>query len=295
MLRNPDNSVAASGKWFRILVLSMVSLSLLWSTTRVTDLERQMEEAVHREIVLGDLTGAMKEYRNILAQPNVPRPLAARALLQTGECMAKLGQRVEAYNSYRRIETEFADQGAMVVLARTRLASWLGPRNLRFEDGVPGKVPPAPWAVQAPANDAAYVAEVRRDQCRSGSCVVVTAPTNVPGQSGILKQGFAAAPYRGKTVRLRGWLRIERFFTTTFGFRMYGDDDRAQLWLRVERTNGQIGFSDSMDDRPIRSGDWTLAEIAGQIDEDARTIYLGVASFGGARAWVDDLSFEVLK
>jgi hypothetical protein len=94
---------------------------------------------------------------------------------------------------------------------------------------------------------------------------------------------------------LRGWLRIQSFFQTTIGFRINGDDDRAQLWLRVERTNGQIGFSDSMDGRPIRSGDWTLAEIVGQIDEDARTIYLGVASFGGARAWVDDLSFEVVK
>jgi hypothetical protein len=73
-----------------------------------------------------------------------------------------------------------------------------------------------------------------------------------------------------------------------------GDDDRAQWWLRVERTNGQIGFSDSMDNRPIRSSEWSLAEITGQIDEDARTIYLGVASFGGARAWVDNLSFEVI-
>ena len=295
ILRKSDTPVAASGKYFRILVLSMVALAIAWSRTRGADLERQLEEAVHREVVLGDLTGAMKEYRNILAQTDLPRPLAARALLQTGECMEKLGRGPEAYNSYRRIETEFADQAAMVEFARTRLATWIGPRNLRFEDGVPGKVPPAPWAVQAPANDAGYVAEVRRDACRSASCVMVTAPTNVPGQSGILKQGFAAAPYRGKTVRLWGWLRLQRFFPTTTGFRTNGDDDRGQLWLRVERTNGQIGFSDSMDDRPIRSGDWTLAEITGQIDEDARTIYLGVASFGGARAWVDDLSFEVVK
>jgi hypothetical protein len=237
----------------------------------------------------------MKEYRAILSQSDVPRPVAARALLQTGECMAKLGRGAEAYNSFRRIETDYADQAAMVGLARTRLAAWVGPRNLDFEEGVPGRVPPAPWAVQAPANDAAYVAEIRRDQCRTRSCAVVTAPANVPGQAGMLKQSFAAAAYRGKTVRLRGWIKIDRFFVTAFGgIRTLGDDDRAQLWLRVERTNGQIGFSDSMDNRPIRSSEWSLAEITGQIDEDARTIYLGVASFGGARAWVDNLSFEVI-
>jgi hypothetical protein len=295
MLRNPDTTVAASGYWFRILVLAIGSLVIAWSATREADVEEQLEAAIHREMVLGDLPGAMKEYRAILSQSDVPRPVAARALLQSGECMAKLGRGAEAYNSFRRIETEYADQAAMVGLARTRLAAWVGPRNLDFEEGVPGRVPPAPWAVQAPANDAAYVAEIRRDLCRSRSCAVVTAPANVPGQAGMLKQSFAAAAYRGKTVRLRGWLKIDRFFVTAFGgIRTLGDDDRAQLWLRVERANGQIGFSDSMDNRPIRSSDWSLAEISGQIDEDARTIYLGVASFGGARAWVDNLSFEVI-
>jgi hypothetical protein len=296
MLRNPDNTGAASRHWFRILVLAMGSMLLAWSATRDAGIEKQLEAAIHREVVLGDLAGAMKEYRNILAQPDAPRPVAARALLQTGDCMEKLGRRPEAYNSYRRVENEFGDQGAMVALARARLAAWIGPRNLSFEEGQAGKVPPAPWAVQAPANDAAYVAEVRHDQCRSRSCAVVTAPANVPGQAGLLKQSFAAAPYRGKTVRLRGWLKIDRIFVTAFGsLRTYGDDDRAQLWLVVERTNGQIGFSDSMDNRPIRSSDWSLAEINGQIDEDARTIYLGVSSFGGARAWVDELSFEIIN
>jgi hypothetical protein len=296
MLRNPDTTVAASGHWFRILVLAIISLVIAWSGTRDADLEKQLEAAIHREVVLGDLTGAMREYRSILSQADVPRGVAARALLQTGECLKKLGRGPEAYNSYRRIENEYGDQAAIVGLARTRMAAWVGPRNLHFEEGLPGKVPPAPWAVQAPANDAAYVAEVRHDQCRSRSCAVVTAPANVPGQAGMLKQSFAAATYRGKTVRLRGWLKIDRFFVTPFGgLRTMGDDDRAQLWLRVERTNGQIGFSDSMDNRPIRSSDWSLAEIAGQIDEDARTIYLGVASYGGARAWVDDLSFEIVS
>lgn len=296
MLPKPDTKRAASRHWFRKLVLVIIPVALAWSASREADLERRLAEAIQREVVLGDLKGAIEAYRGILAQADVPHPVAARALLGTGGCMEKLGRMREAYNSYRRVENEFADQAPMVALARTRLADWVGPKNLTFEDGQPGKVPAAPWAVQAPANDAGYVAQVHRDNCRSQSCVVVTAPVNVPGQAGTLKQGFGAAPYRGKTVRLRGWLKIERLFPTPFGgFRTPGDDDRGQLWLRVERTNGQIGFSDSMENRPVRSGEWTLAEIAGKIDDDARTIYLGVLSFGGVRAWVDDLSFEVVE
>ena len=296
MLRKPDISVAASRHWLRKLVLVSGSILLAASATREADLEKQMEEALHREVVLGDLAGAMKEYRAILSQSGAPRAVAARALLQTGDCLEKLGRGQEAYNNYRRVETEYGDQAAAVALARARMAAWVGPRDLDFDEGQAGKVPPAPWAVQAPANDAAYVAQISHDGCRSRSCAVVIAQANVPGQAGILKQSFAAAPYRGKTVRLRGWLRIDRVFTTSFGsIRLQGEDDRAQLWLRVVRPKGEIGFSDSMDDRPVRNSDWTEAGITGQIDEDAQSIYLGVSSFGGARAWVDGLSFEIVK
>ena len=100
MLRNPDTTVAASRHYFRKLVLVMSSMALsaglLWSAARGTDPEKEMAAAIHREVVLGDLPGAMEQYRHILAQPGVPPPLAARALLQTGECLEKLGQGKDA-------------------------------------------------------------------------------------------------------------------------------------------------------------------------------------------------------
>jgi len=280
-----------------MLVLSIGPIAMAGSAARDMDIERQLEAAIHREVVLGDLTGAMKEYRNILAQSDVPRPVAARALLQTGECMEKLGRGPEAYASYRRIETDFGDQAAISGLARTRLAAWIGPRNLNFEEGLPGRVPPFPWTVQAPPKDASYVAELRRDGCRSHiGCAVVTAPVNVPGQNGNLMQSFSAEAYRGKRVRLGAWLKIERFFPSAAGPLRFPDaEDRAQLWLRVVRTNSRVGFSDSMDNRPVRSSNWSWAEITAEIDEDARTINFGVMSFGGAHAWVDGISFEVVS
>ena len=77
------------------------------------------------------------------------------------------GQRKEAYDTYRRLVIEYGDQTEIVSLARAKLAAWSGPRNLKFEEGVPGKVPPG-WFVPSLPKDADYLAELRRgDGCRS--------------------------------------------------------------------------------------------------------------------------------
>jgi hypothetical protein len=71
-------------------------------------------------------------------------------------------------------------------------------------------------------------------------------------------------------------------------------EDRAQMWLNVERANRRNGFFDNMDDRPVRSPEWSHCEITGEIGEDARFINFGVMSIGGGRVWVDDVSFDVI-
>jgi len=260
------------------------------------DPEVQLEAAIHREIVVGDLDEAMQQYRTLVSRGDAPRPVAAKAFLQLGLCEEKLGQRKEAYDTYRRLAAQYGDQTGIVSLARTKLAAWSGPRNLNFEEGITGKVPPG-WFVPSLPKDADYLAELRRgDGCRSrAGCALVMVPGNVPRPVGNLMQNFGAAAYAGKTVRLRAWLRLERFFLTVAGFRRPDPEDRAQLWLNVERANRRNGFSDDMKDRPLRSTDWTLCEITGEIDEDARFINFGVMSIGGGRVWVDDVSFEVIS
>jgi erythromycin esterase len=71
--------------------------------------------------------------------------------------------------------------------------------------------------------------------------------------------------------------------------------DRAQLWLRVDRTGGQVGFFDNMGDRPIRSSEWRSYEITGAIDADAQSLNIGLMSLGKGRAWIDDVSFEIIQ
>jgi len=277
-----------------MLALGLMVAGLLSGV--LTEPEAQLEAAMHREIVEGNLAAAVDEYRAIASRAQTPRPVAARAYLQIGLCQEKAGQRKEAYGTWRRLVTDYADQTAVVAFAKTKLDAWSGPRNLKFEEGAVGKVPPG-WFVPSLPKDADYLAELRRGEvCHSRvGCAVVLVPRNVPRPVGILMQSFSAAAYTGKLVRLRAWLRLEVAFADAFGVRLPEGEDRAQMWLNVERANRRNGFSDNMDDRPVRTGDWTRCEIVGEINDDARFINFGVMSIGGGRVWVDDVSFEVIS
>jgi hypothetical protein len=266
------------------------------------DPEMQLEAAIHREMVRGDLAGAIEQYRAIAARRPVSRAVAAQALLHMGQCFEKLGRRAEANRAYARIAAEYADQTEVVARAHAHLAAReeFGPRNLNFEQGVPGKVPPG-WFVPSLPKDGEYAAELRRSGCRSRiGCAAVAAPPNAPSPVGNLMQSFSAGAYKGKTVRLRAWLRLEpsrpeESLRAWLRLGAFGPEDRAQMWLRIDRTNRQNGFLDTMDDRPVRSAEWTRCEIVSPVFEDATFINLGVMAIGRGRVWVDDVSFDVIS
>ena len=131
------------------------------------------------------------------------------------------------------------------------LAPWIalaqtGPRNLDFEAGTPGQTPPG-WLVPATG----YAAELRHEGCKAGAgCAVLLPPaTASTAPFGNLMQAFSAEPFRGKTVRLRAWIRMEKVEA----------GDRAQIWLRVDRPGMQMGLFDNMGDglSPPRNGLFT--------------------------------------
>lgn len=286
ILRNRDGILRVFGLAVFILIAVGQSPAV---TNTVVDADAQLESAIYREVVRGDLSAAAAEYRAILARADRSRAVAARALFRLGQCLEKMGRRSEAHDAYTRVSTDYGDQTAAAAKVRPLLANWdnsaQGPVNLRFEEGVPGKLP-AGWFVPALPQDADRWAQLHRGApCRSGgSCAVVLVPENAPIHVGNLMQSFGAKAYRGKTLRLRAWMRLEKV----------DPDDQAQMWLGADRPEGKPGSFDNMMDRPVRGAGWTLAEIGMHVPEDATFIKFGVMSVGRGKVWVDGVSFEAV-
>ena len=251
------------------------------------DVEQRLEAAIQQEIVLGNLKQAMAQYQTVIRE-GTTRGSVSRASYRYARCLEKLERRAEAHDAYARLIREFDDQPE-AALARARLTDWeysvSAPANLNFEQGLTGKLPDA-WFVPALPNDVDHWAQLRRTGCLNhDSCAVVLVPENAPARVGNLMQSFKATVYRGKTVRLSAWLRIEST----------APDDRGQLWLSIDRAGNKKGFFDNMSDRPIHNSEWTSREITAPVDEDATFIKFGVMSIGRGRVWVDHVSFAVVS
>jgi Tol biopolymer transport system component len=80
------------------------------------------QQALVKERAGGDLRGAIAIYDRIAQEFTADRQLAARALMQLGQCYEKLGS-TEAERAYRRVVREFADQNDLVARAQSRLAA----------------------------------------------------------------------------------------------------------------------------------------------------------------------------
>jgi len=88
-----------------------------------------LQAATNKQLMEGKLEEAIQLYKKILTGRPSNRAVAAKALLQMGQCYEKLGetQAQEARKAYQRIAREFADQAEIVAQARVRLAALGGP------------------------------------------------------------------------------------------------------------------------------------------------------------------------
>ncbi len=156
------------------------------------------------------------------------------------------------------------------------------PLNLDFEEGEIGKVP-SNWFV--PTKQFGYDAKLVEDTAKTGKhSVMIYSEDNVnPNGFGNLMQSIDAKPFRGKRVKFQGAVKT--------GF---GNQAKTQLWLRVDRSQGKVGFFDNMENRPISSIDWKYCEIIADIDEDAETINFGMLLIGKGKSWLDNVSLEEL-
>lgn len=88
-----------------------------------------------------------------------------------------------------------------------------------------------------------------------------------------------ATPYRGKEIKMKAAVKV----TKSIG----------QLWLRVDRKKEKRGFFDNMDDRPIKSDQWSYYEIIATVAKDAEQVFFGCFLRGGGQLWADDFHIYV--
>lgn len=81
----------------------------------------ELEGAIAKEQVSGDLKAAISAYQKIGAENSAPRDVRAKALLHLAGCYERLGQQ-ESRKVYEQIVREFADQPS-AVQARARLSA----------------------------------------------------------------------------------------------------------------------------------------------------------------------------
>ena len=97
-------------------------LTSAWAIQNSEQLEVELKAAMHKELVDGDLEGAIADYKSLVARAGSDRTLAAKALLQMGKCYEKLG-RDEARKAYERLVRDYADQADQAGEAQSRLAA----------------------------------------------------------------------------------------------------------------------------------------------------------------------------
>jgi hypothetical protein len=96
-----------------------------------------------------------------------------------------------------------------------------------------------------------------------------------------LSQNIAADDFRGKRVRLSGWLKTN-------------DVTGASLIMRVDGERQMLAF-DNMDNRTIKgTTDWKWYSLVLDVPVAAKQIFLGVLPRGRGQTWADDLKLEVV-
>ena len=105
-----------------LAVFAVVLAVSLHAAQQIDSAEIQLQAAINKATVEGDLKGAIFDFQKILNAAGIGRSVAARALFHLGQCHEKLGT-AEARRSYERVLKDYADQGEVVRQARERLAA----------------------------------------------------------------------------------------------------------------------------------------------------------------------------
>jgi Tol biopolymer transport system component len=112
--------------WIALVMSAALALALgaaQKDTRKDLHAEAQLQAAITKETVEGDLKGAIEQYQKLADGNN--HAVAAKALLSMGQCYEKLGD-TEARKAYERVVREFFDQKETAATAQARLVALAG-------------------------------------------------------------------------------------------------------------------------------------------------------------------------
>lgn len=152
--------------------------------------------------------------------------------------------------------------------------------NLDFESGAAESGFPSGWGGGGDGYELTADESVVHGGAASGRIESVVASSDAG--FGTLTQGISAELWRGKRVRLSGWLRTRDV-----------DSGWAGLWMRVDPPVGSPLAFDNMAGRgPVGTTEWQRYEVVLDVAEEAKAVYFGALLAGGGALWVDDLVLE---
>ena len=145
---------------------------------------------------------------------------------------------------------------------------------------------PEGWSAPGPGSGAVpedYEVGLDRTVRHGGSAsAYIKSKAAAPRGFMALVQGFQAETYRGKRIRLSGYVMTKDVA------------DTAGLWMQVQGGGGATGF-DNMQNRPIRgTSDWTKYDVVLDVPANSVGITFGFLLQGRGQAWVDDVRFDVV-
>ena len=109
------------GGWLAVLLVGGLAAMPVVRSESTDSAAVMLEAAVQAQLVDGDLGRAIKLYQKIVANFGDERPVAAKALLDLGQCYEQLGD-PKARSTYERLLREYGDRTREASAARTRLA-----------------------------------------------------------------------------------------------------------------------------------------------------------------------------
>lgn len=104
-----------------IAILFVVPLLSLQEVPTQESAEKLYEAALFKKEAEGDLEGAIEILRRIVAEFPEKRKIAAKAQLQIGKCLEKLGLK-EAMKAYQKVIDNYPDQTEAVLEARVKIS-----------------------------------------------------------------------------------------------------------------------------------------------------------------------------